>query len=60
MIAVRLRQGGKYRFHAGELVWATGTLRFLPGDATGSTPLYVLEQARVEPAGRSDVARFFR
>lgn len=60
MISVRLRAGDTFQFHAGELVWVHGTLRYLPGDSTGSIALYRLEQARVEPAHHGDIGRYFR
>ena len=60
MIAVHLRQGDSFQFHAGELVWVHGTLRILSGDPVGQIPLYVLEQASAEPAGKTAIARLFR
>jgi hypothetical protein len=60
MITVRLRQAETFHFRVAELVWVHGTFRVLPGDPIGPSPLYVLEQARVDPASKTTIARFFR
>lgn len=60
MIIVRLAAGNTAPFGENSLVWAWGTLRTLPGDPAGHEPLYVLENARSEPAGKGDIAAYFR
>ena len=60
MIAVHLGDGLRARFSARNLVWVWGTFRLLPGDPAGSKPLYVLEQARVRPAGMKEIPEYFR
>jgi len=60
MIDVRLGAGNEVRFSERSLVWAGGTLRMLPGDPSGHEPLYVLENARTEPANRADIQKYFK
>jgi hypothetical protein len=60
MIGVRLRVGNEVRFSGRSLVWVWGTLRMLPGDPSGQEPLYVLEDARTEPANKADIAKYFK
>jgi hypothetical protein len=60
MIDVRLRVGHEVQFSGRSLVWVWGTLRMLPGDPTGHEPLYVLENARSEPADRADIQKYFK
>ncbi|HTQ57935.1 MAG TPA: hypothetical protein VMI94_25890 [Bryobacteraceae bacterium] len=60
MIEVCLRQKEAFEFRAGEMVWVHGTLRILPGDPLGQVPLYKLEQAHVQPARKTAIARFFQ
>ena len=60
MIDVRLSAGNEARFCDRSLVWVWGTLRMLPGDPSGHEPLYVLEDARTEPANKADISKYFR
>jgi len=60
MIDVRLAPGRRVRFSEKRLVWVSGTLRSLPGNPAGPQPLYLLENADVEPASPRDIARYFR
>ena len=60
MIDVRLDAGNTVRFAERSLVWVWGTLQMLPGDPLGHEPLYVLEQARTEPAAKADIQKYFR
>jgi hypothetical protein len=60
MIDVRLKAGSTARFSERSLVWVWGTLRMLPGDPLGHSPLYVLEHARTEPASKTDIQRYFK
>jgi hypothetical protein len=57
---VQLQAGNEVRFSERSLVWVWGTLRMLPGDPSGHEPLYVLENARTEPANKADIQMFFR
>jgi hypothetical protein len=60
MIDVRLRVGNEVRFFGRRLVWVWGTLRMLPGDPSGHEPLYILEEARAEPANKADIPKYFK
>ena len=60
MIDVRLDAGNEVRFAQRSLVWVWGTLRMLPGDPLGHEPLYVLENARTEPANKADIQKYFK
>jgi hypothetical protein len=60
MISVRLASRHTVPFAEKSLVWAWGALRTLPGDPAGHEPLYILEDARSEPAGKGDIAAYFR
>ncbi len=60
MIDVRLDAGNTVRFAERSLVWVWGTLRMLPGDPLGHQPLYVLENARTEPANKADLQKYFK
>ena len=60
LIDVRLVGGNTVRFAERSLVWVWGTLQMLPGDPLGHEPLYVLEQARTEPAAKADIEKYFR
>ena len=60
MIEVRLRGGDTVRFSEGSLVWVWGIWRILPGDPNGPKPLYELGNARIEPADKSDIPKYFR
>jgi hypothetical protein len=60
MIDVQLETGNDVRFRERSLVWVWGTLRTLPGDPFGHDPLYVLENARTEPADKADIQKYFR
>ena len=60
MIEVRLEAGNEVRFSERSLVWAWGTLRMLPGDPSGHEPLYILENARTEPANKADIQKYFK
>jgi hypothetical protein len=60
MIRVRLAADSTVPFAEKSLVWVWGSLRTFPGDPAGREPLYILENARSEPANKTDVARYFR
>jgi hypothetical protein len=60
MIDVRLAPGGRVRFSEKHLVWVSGKLQSLTGNPSGPRPLYLLENADVEPATQTDIARYFR
>jgi hypothetical protein len=60
IIAVRLGAGNAIRFADRSLVWVWGTLRMLPGDPSGHEPLYILENARTEPANQTDIQKYFK
>jgi hypothetical protein len=60
MIDVRLEAGNEVRFSGRGLVWVWGTLRMLPGDPSGHEPLYILENARTEPANKADIPKYFK
>ena len=60
MISVRLEAGKTVRFRERGLVWAWGILRTLPGDPSGQKPLYILDDARTQPAGKAEIPKFFK
>ena len=60
MIDVHLAVGSTVRFSARRLVWVWGRLCGLPGNPAGDRPLYFLENASAVPAGRTDIAEYFR
>jgi hypothetical protein len=60
MITVHLRDGSRARFSPRTLVWVSGSLHPLPGDPIGDKPLYTIEQARAELAGRGAIRKYFR
>jgi hypothetical protein len=60
MVAVRLRPDLPAQFVSRNLVWVWGTFRRSGGDPAGSTPLYALEQARLENADPREISRYFR
>lgn len=60
MIDVRLSAGNESRFSGRSLVWVWGTLRMLPGNSSGHEPLYILEDARTEPANKADIPKYFK
>jgi hypothetical protein len=60
MIAVHLIAGSIIQFSPRSLVWVRGTFRALSGDPAGSRPLYDLEQARVAPASKAEIRKYFR
>lgn len=60
MISVELQAGNEARFSGRSLVWVWGTLRSLPGNPSGHRALYVLENARAEPADKRDIPKFFK
>jgi hypothetical protein len=60
MTEVHLAAGRTIRFLERRLIWVSGRLRSLPGDPNGRQPLYLLENASVEPAARTDIGRYFR
>jgi hypothetical protein len=60
MIAVHLAARGRIQFAPRKLVWVWGTFRASPGNPAGAKPLYDLDRARVLPAGRTDIQKYFR
>jgi len=59
MIAVHPSPDVRVRFSSRALVWVWGTLRASAGDPAGSKPLYFLDRARVQPAEREDIRKYF-
>jgi hypothetical protein len=60
MIEICLAPGETVRFSEGRLVWVWGTWKILAGDPGGPVPLYRLDGARIEPANRADIPKYFR
>jgi hypothetical protein len=60
MISVHPRDDSRTRFSPRTLVWVSGNLQALPGDPVGDKPLYTIEQARAELAGRGEIRKYFR
>lgn len=60
MVEVHLKEGYRVPFSAGSLVWVWGTWKLLRGNPNEDKALYELENARVETASRSDIAKYFR
>lgn len=60
MIDVRLEAGNEVRFSGRSLVWVWGRLRMLAGDPSGHKALYILENARSEPANEADIPKYFK
>ena len=60
MINVELQAGNEVSFSGRSLVWVWGSLRALPGDHSDHHALYALENARTEPAEKSDIQKYFR
>ena len=60
MVSVHLRERDRIPFSPRQLVWVWGTFRASRGDSSGPTPLYHLESARTQPAGRADIGRYFQ
>ena len=60
MIAVHLAQDVRVEFRSRALVWVFGTLRASAGDPAGAKPLYALERARVQPAERQEIRKYFK
>jgi hypothetical protein len=60
MIDVHLRDDARFRFSPHTLVWVRGSLQSLSGDPTGDKPLYTIEQAHAERAGRGAIRKYFR
>ena len=60
MVEVHLKEGARVPFVAESLVWVWGTWKLLPGNPNQDKPLYELENARVENASTSDIAKYFR
>jgi hypothetical protein len=60
MIEVNLQPGDSVRFSEGSIVWVWGTWEVFPGDPAGPRPLYGLRNARVQPANKADISKFFR
>jgi hypothetical protein len=60
MIAVRLPENETVAFLDGQLLWAWGTLRVLPGNPNADVPLSELVEARCEVARDSEIPKYFR
>ena len=60
MIAVHLRSDIQVQFSPRSLVWVAGTFRASLGDPVGARPLYDLEEARVSPASKAEIRKYFR
>jgi hypothetical protein len=60
MITVHLRSDMPAQFSPRSLVWVTGTFRASSGDPVGARPLYDLDQARVSPASKAEIRRYFK
>lgn len=59
MVSVRLRESDRIPFLSRRLVWVWGTFRASRGDPSGPTPLYSLENARVQAADPADIGQYF-
>ena len=59
MIAVHLRDGTRIQFSPRSLVWVWGNLQASAG-LGHSEALYSLERARVKPADKADIQRYFK
>jgi hypothetical protein len=60
MIAVSLEDPKRIQFSPRALVWVWGNFRVSSERAVRSKPLYRLEQARVIPAGKGEIQRYFK
>lgn len=60
MITVHLASDARVRFSRRALVWVWGTFRATAGDPAGSKPLYAIERARVQPADRGEILKYFK
>ena len=60
MVVVRLREGEQIQFAPRSLVWVWGTYRASPGDPAGVQPRYLLDQARVKRAEKSEISWYLR
>ena len=60
MVSVHLRESDRMPFSPRQLVWAWGRFRVSRGDSSGPTPLYHLENARTQPADRTDIGQYFK
>jgi len=60
MIAVHLDDGTRTQFAPRALVWVWGNFRASAGLGPRSEALYVLDRARVKPAERADIHRYFK
>jgi len=60
MIAVHLDPDARARFSSRALVWVWGTFRATAGEPAGSKPLYTIERARVRPADRGEILKYFK
>lgn len=59
MISVHLAERDSVRFQSRRMVWVCGTLRASPGDPSAATPLYTIESARIRPAAKKEIARYY-
>jgi hypothetical protein len=60
LITVHLEDSRRIRFAPRVMIWVWGRFMISPEPALRSRPLYTLEQARVEPADKTDIPRYFR
>jgi hypothetical protein len=60
MIAVHLVPDARVRFSARALVWVRGTFRASAGDPAGAEPVYTLDRARVQPASKDEIRKYFK
>lgn len=60
MIAIHLEDSARIQFTPGALVWARGNFRVSSGLGARPEALYILERARVKPADRTDIKRYFK
>jgi hypothetical protein len=59
MIAVHLEPDAQVRLSFRAMVWVRGTFRVSAGDPAGPKPLYTLERARVQPATKEEIRKYF-
>ena len=60
MIAVHLEQGTRIQFSPRALIWVCGNLQASAGLGPRSEAVYVLQRARVKPADKADIQRYFK
>jgi len=60
MIAIHLEDGKGIQFSPRALTWVWGSFGVSSQPSVRSKPLYTFERARVKPADRADIKRYFK